>query len=59
MAADSGDQYIRIKASDGQDLICPIHIKFKPYSVSEKFKDDCIELDVFERYAGNIEVLDN
>ena len=58
MAADRNDQYIRLKAGDGQELICPIHTQFKPSSVSEEFIDDCVERDVLERYAGNIEIVD-
>ena len=58
MSTNSSTQYVRIKANDGQDLLCPIRTEIDPDNVAEEIIDDCFERDVLERYAGNIEIVE-
>lgn len=58
MAADKGNQYFRVKTSDGEDILCPVRNEVEPEKADEKLSDDCFERDVVERYAGNIEIIE-
>ena len=52
------DAFIKVKDSDGIDLVCPARAAEDVNRADEENWDDCFEADVIGRYAGRIKIVD-
>ena len=48
--------YVPAKSSTGDNFFCPIDAIQNPSSISGDEINECVEEDVVERYAGNINI---
>ena len=53
--ADRGKRFVKMKDSSGNEWLCPIDALKKAADATQEELDDCVELDVVTRYAGDIE----
>ncbi len=52
--AERGKRFVKMKDSSGHEWLCPIDALKKATDASQEELDDCVELDVVTRYAGDI-----
>jgi hypothetical protein len=52
--AERGKRFIKMKDSSGNEWLCPIDALKKATDATQEELDDCVELDVVTRYAGDI-----
>jgi hypothetical protein len=48
--------YFAVKDRHGYDYFCPLEAVKDRSSISDQGLDECVEKDVVERYAGNIDI---
>jgi len=58
MKTNNVEKYSATKDKYGNDYLCPFTDKKVDNNVSGLSVDECFEKDVFERYAGNIDIAD-
>lgn len=57
MDTHNAERYVEIRDENGSDFLCPFTEDQTNGADNDLPKDDCLEKDVAERYAGNIEVV--
>ena len=50
-----GKRFIKLKDSSGNEWLCPLDAMKNTKDATQEELDDCVELDVVTRYAGDIE----
>ncbi|MDJ0783506.1 MAG: hypothetical protein QNJ22_16135 [Desulfosarcinaceae bacterium] len=50
--------YVKVKDTDGAELVCPYDTVTVTGRIRESGLDDCIEQEVIGRYAGNIKIVE-
>lgn len=53
--AERGKRFVKVKDSSGNEWLCPIDALKKATDATQEELDNCVELDVVTRYAGDIE----
>lgn len=53
--AERGKRYFKIKDDAGNEWLCPLDALKHVKDATQEEMDDCVELDVVTRYAGDIE----
>ena len=51
------ERYFEIRDENGSDFLCPFTDDQINDADNHLHKDDCLEKDVAERYAGNIDIV--
>jgi hypothetical protein len=57
MNTNTKNVYIDVKDERGFDYVCPLEAVVDRDSVSDQEIYDCVEKDVVEQYAGNIDII--
>ena len=52
--AERGKRFVKMKDSSGNEWLCPLDALKKATDATQEELDDCVELDVVTRYAGDI-----
>lgn len=52
--AERGKRFVKMKDSEGIEWLCPLDALKKATDATQEELDDCVELDVVTRYAGDI-----
>ena len=54
-SAARGKRFVKVKDSSGNEWLCPLHAMKNVKDATQEELDDCVELDVVTRYAGEID----
>ena len=57
MKTHTAEKYIETRDQHGNDYVCPISDEQGDNTISSMPGEGCFEKDVFERYAGNIDII--
>ena len=57
MNSHSSEKYIDIRDENGSGYLCPFTEDLLSGSDTHLLQNDCLEKDVAERYAGNINIV--
>jgi len=53
--SERGKRFVKVKDSSGNEWLCPLEAIKSAKAATQEELDDCVELDVVTRYAGDIE----
>ncbi len=53
--SERGKRFVKVKDSSGNEWLCPLDALKSAQKATQEELDDCVELDVVTRYAGDIE----
>jgi hypothetical protein len=54
-SAARGKRFVKVKDSSGNEWLCPLDAMKNVKDATQEELDDCVELDVVTRYAGEID----
>lgn len=55
VSAERGKRFVKVKDSSGNEWLCPLDAMKGAKDATQEELDNCVELDVVSRYAGDIE----
>jgi hypothetical protein len=55
VASERGKRFVKVRDSSGNEWLCPLDAIKSAKTATQEELDDCVELDVVTRYAGDIE----
>ena len=50
-----GKRFVKVKDSSGNEWLCPLDAMKNVKDATQEDVDNCVELDIVTRYAGDIE----
>ncbi|MGQ9688524.1 MAG: hypothetical protein ACUVXF_07025 [Desulfobaccales bacterium] len=53
--SERGKKFVKVKDSAGNEWLCPLDALKSAKEATPEEMDNCVELDVVTRYAGDIE----
>ena len=56
MHTEKKNHYRYVKDQEGTDVYCPVAAEDRAAVDSNAGSDECVEMDVVERYSGNIDI---